>query len=78
MSVHTLIPLSCVSVHIIRGFRGLPQRCEVAGERYFALLAILMHAHFVLYKNKMSAPLIAKLSSAIINSLKLQGLVLMA
>lgn len=55
MSVHTLIPLSCVSVHIIRGFRGLPQRCEVAGERYFALLATLMHAHFVLYKNKMSA-----------------------
>ena len=55
MSVHTLVSLSCVSVHIIRGFRGLPQRSEVAGERYFALLAILMHAHFVLYKNKMSA-----------------------
>ena len=43
MSVHTLVPLSCVSVHIIRGFRGLPQRCEVAGERYFALLANLMN-----------------------------------
>ena len=49
------MPLSCVSAHIRRGFRGLPQRCEVAGERYFALLAILMQTHFVLYKNKMSA-----------------------
>jgi hypothetical protein len=55
MSVHTLMPLLYVSTHVKWGFRGLPQRCEVAGERYFALLAILMYAHFVLYKNKMSA-----------------------
>ena len=55
MRVHTLVPLSGVSVHIMRRFRGLPQRCVVADERYFALLATLMHAHFVLYKNKMSA-----------------------
>ena len=49
------MPFSCVSAYIRQGLRGLPQRCEVADERYFALLATLMHAHFVLYKNKMSA-----------------------
>ena len=55
MSVQLLMRYYILSTHVKWGFRGLPQRCKVAGERYFALLATLMHANFVLYKNKMSA-----------------------
>ena len=49
------MPFSCVSAHIRQGLRGLPQRCEVAGERYFALLAIFMQSICVLFKYKVSA-----------------------
>ena len=36
----------------MRGFRGLPQRCEVAGERYFAVLVFCSAAQLCSFKKQ--------------------------